>query len=70
MDGEGHRVTLPKGYDHGAALHAQPLLGQDAFAAYGHSVPVAPARCKTAALTASLMRHARRSPLWHADLVG
>ena len=29
MDSEGHRITLPKWYDLGAALHAWPLFRQD-----------------------------------------
>ena len=33
MDGEGHRITLPKRDDLSAALHARPLLGQDELTA-------------------------------------
>jgi hypothetical protein len=33
MDCEGDSITLPKGHDLGAALHARPLFGQDELAA-------------------------------------
>jgi hypothetical protein len=32
MDCEGHRITLPKWYDLGAALHARTLFGQHELA--------------------------------------
>jgi hypothetical protein len=33
MDGEGHRIALPKRDDLSAALHARPLFGQHKLAA-------------------------------------
>ena len=32
MDCEGHSISLPKGHDFDAALHARPLFGQDKLA--------------------------------------